>query len=174
MSCFNKLLYGKAVPHAQRPIPGLVIWIRPSQQMTRTPAEIRLYFLPIEKGIIPSHDSPLHQKGCRACNKRRGKGSSRSGCISAVWRSSCNIHARSRYVRLYHIGNSGKPPSGKIRVGLISGIIGPHRDYPPCRGGNGKGDFRHRKQKTCPLVQSSTPRASTDCTFHPQFFPESD
>ena len=138
----------QTLPHAQSPPSQLRIWPwRISSGPSGPSDQIRLHLLPVEKGIMPLNNAPLHQEGCAACHKGSCKGGSRHRLISPAAFCRHNIHARGSQIRLYPAGLACIAASGKIRIRAVGVIIRSNRNN-PCRcGGDGERGLRHRLQE---------------------------
>jgi len=138
----------------QCPIPYPLIRIYRLPRQTPRPAdEICFQLLPIQVGIVPIYNPPLHHQRRRSGHKWSGKGSSCHRLISAACAGGDNIYTRCRQLWFDRMPQSCKSTTGKICIRLRGVIVRPHRDRPA----GGRWDCQRRvrrcRQKTCFPVQ---------------------
>ena len=85
--------------------------------------------------------STLGEQGRRTGDKGGRKGGAREHLIAAPRPGCHDSHPRGSQIRLHLAGEAGVAASGKIRVGPVPAVVGPHGDRHGGGGRNGQGDL---------------------------------
>ena len=116
--------YRQTVPQAQRPVSHHRVWIfRERRQWPCASPQIGFHLFPVQKRIVPFHNSPFHQKRAGPGRERsRKRGAGHRDC-SASHRSSSHIDSGRYNIWLHSVLFSRKSAPRKIGIRKCQRIV---------------------------------------------------